>query len=206
MIELFLRAGYDGVIITDHFSDYNPIFTRPGSWLEKTDRFWEGYEDFREAAAREGLAVFPGLELTFRGDPNDYLIYGLSRQWIREHSSFHHWTLESFAANVDRREVLIVQAHPFRFGMIPRTSPVVDGIEVYNGNARHDSGNPSALEWARTRELLQTSGSDFHKPEDCGRGGMVFPRRIDGIEDFIVQVREGSASLVWEGESTLACC
>ncbi len=55
----------------------------------------------------------------------------------------------------------------------------LDGVEVYNGNPRHDSRNHHALNFAKQYpQLIETSGSDYHQLGDLASGGMIFPRKL----------------------------
>ena len=47
-----------------------------------------------------------------------------------------------------------MQAHPFRTGLTREDPALLDGVEVFNGNARHDSHNDDALRFARENGLL----------------------------------------------------
>jgi len=55
---------------------------------------------------------------------------------------------------------------------------LIDGVEIYNGNPRHNSSNHLALEYARKNGLKMLSGSDFHQVQDAARGGIIVDERI----------------------------
>jgi histidinol phosphatase-like PHP family hydrolase len=67
---------------------------------------------------------------------------------------------------------------------------------VFNGNPRHNSQNPLALQYARQHGLLMSSGSDAHQVEDVGRGGLRTEKRITDLSMLKTVLREGSATLV----------
>lgn len=71
--------------------------------------------------------------------------------------------------------MVIIQAHPCRVGMSLANPSLLDGVEVYNGNKRHDSHNSLAREFAKKHGLKMTSGSDTHQIEDLARGGIMLP-------------------------------
>ncbi|MDA3939693.1 MAG: transposase [Spirochaetia bacterium] len=196
VVSMYKEAGYDGIIITDHFSNYYPVMRSTLSWKEKVDTFFMGY-DLAEAHGNVcGLTVLPGLELTFDNDPNDYLVYGISKSWLYEHEDIIAENIEYFAGLISNTNALIVQAHPYRPGMRPRKPPHIHGIEVYNGNQRHDSGNEKALKHAEHYSLIQTSGSDFHQAEDCARGGMELKQAISTIDEFIDILKKDKPNLI----------
>jgi predicted metal-dependent phosphoesterase TrpH len=189
MVSIYKKAGYQGIIITDHLSQYYPVMRSSLSWREKIDSFFTGYEAARSAGDREGLTVMPGFELSFADAPNDYLVFGISREWLYEHKDITKSSIEEFSRLIKGKEALIVQAHPYRPGLIPRKPGHIHGVEVFNGNARHDSQNNKALAYARENGLIQTSGSDAHQREDCARGGMIFSSPVNSIEDFVSRLK-----------------
>ena len=88
----------------------------------------------------------------------------------------------------------MIKAHPFRNHMTISVLDYIDGIEVFNGNPRHDSRNDIAMQWANRNRLLKTSGSDFHQIEDLARGALVTNQPIENGAQLIEAIR-GSAGL-----------
>jgi hypothetical protein len=117
-----------------------------------------------------------GMELRFDENLNDYLVYGLTRNSQIE-QKLYRLGLKGFRKLTAGSGIVIVQAHPFRFGMIPASPELIDGIEVYNGNPRHDSKNRQAFEHAEAKGLKMISGSDFHRIGDEARGGVIVEDR-----------------------------
>lgn len=93
-----------------------------------------------------------------------------------------HYYEYYFETSVERtwesKNIIIIQAHPFRTNMIVASSEDIHGVEIYNGNCRHGSGNELALAYAKKHSLMMSSGSDFHEPENLARGGMLFEHDI----------------------------
>ena len=58
----YKEAGYQGVIITDHFCGGNTAMPKEGSWKERIDLYCKGYEDALEEGKKIGLDVFFGFE------------------------------------------------------------------------------------------------------------------------------------------------
>jgi len=196
LVSLYKMAGYQGLIVTDHLSTYCPIFQEPKPWKEKIDLFFTGYDLIKKIGESAGLVILPGFELTFNKAPNDYLVYGIDKAWLYRHENLLESSIEVFSREISGTDALIIQAHPFRKRLIPREKPHIHGIEVYNGNPRHDSQNTKAREYAEQRSLLSSSGSDFHQEDDCCRGGMRFSKPVLNIEDFIFGVRSGNPELI----------
>ncbi|MDD4493426.1 MAG: PHP-associated domain-containing protein, partial [Eubacteriales bacterium] len=92
----------------------------------------------------------------------------------------------------DENNLLIYQAHPFRLGMKRAHPKFLDGVEVDNGNPRHNSKNELALEFARQNGLLMSSGSDFHRLEDIGTGGIILPEIPEDSRELVEMMRNSS--------------
>ena len=72
---------------------------------------------------------------------------------------------------------------------------LLHGVEVYNGNPRQESNNTCALAWAKKRDMIQLSGSDFHEVGDISSGILV--EKIPNSEDeFLDILRNGKYQLI----------
>ena len=174
-------AGYSGIVVTDHLSVSLPIFRRVDSWRERVRRFYSGYRRVRDAADRYDLVVYPGFELSFPNYPGrDYLVYGIDEELLAEMPdvcSLEPIEFKELASDVG---AVVFRAHPFRNLNSTISPEYIDGLEVFNGNPRHDSHNELALAFvadhaathASTNGLLISSGSDAHRLEDIARGGI----------------------------------
>ena len=103
VVKLYASMGYDGLVISDHLHAYtfkrkilneNPQAT----WEEKVDCFLKGYKAaLKEAENHPGFKVYLGCELRFDEFDNDYLIYGLSEEKLRDMKDIHEKeTFEGF--------------------------------------------------------------------------------------------------------------
>lgn len=177
-------SGFDGVVITDHFTEAC-LDRFPSGWPQRMDAFLAGYRTALCAGKEAGLRVFCGIEFRSHESSNDYLVFGVTPQFLYEHPELPGFTVAQLRRLADDTGLLVVQAHPFRDHMTREDPALLDGVEVYNGNARHDSRNGLALRFARENGLLMFSGSDHHQTEDRGRGGMVLPREPRDEADLV---------------------
>ncbi len=168
-IQMFREKGYDAVVITDHFSKSVLGGPEDHPWTEVKETFLTGYRNAKEASVQMGgIRVFLGMEIRFPCDNNDYLVYGMDEEFFERYPWLYMEDLKKMREVADKEGLALVQAHPFRKGCFPGDVKLLHGIEVYNGNPRHDSHNSQALELAETYHLVQTVGSDFHRAEDLG--------------------------------------
>jgi len=177
-IKDYKEAGYDGVVITDHFNDY-VLESFNGNDRERVRCYLEGYHRAKEAGVTLGIEVLFGIETCLIGSHDDFLIYGVTPEFLYEYPKLYEMSLEKLYERVHEAGGLVIQAHPFRGYCQIRNPKFLDGIEIFNGNPRHDSRNHLAIDFVtKHSQLIQTSGSDYHETEDVARGGMEFTMNI----------------------------
>jgi len=159
-----IAKGYDAMVVTDHFNEdaSRAVMGNLAGWEARVDHFLRGYRAAK-AAAPAGFLVLLGMELRFmdRGI-SEYLVYGFDEKFLYEHVGIDRLDIEAFSKLARKNGLLVVQAHPFRWGMTLTRAQWLDGLEVYNGNSHHQSHNEFAALWARKHGLLALSGSDYH--------------------------------------------
>ena len=192
-VKKYLDLGYRGIIITDHFYRGNCAVNRGLEWKQWVHNFCKGYENAREEGSRRGLDVFFGWEETFERD--DYLIYGLDKDWLLDHPEVTRWTRKEQFNEVRRYGGCVVQAHPFRasnyINYVRLFSGYVDAVEAANaGNECTDD----ALAWAYAKRIKvpATAGSDIHYVGDISSGtafGVYLKKKIKTIGDYVEAIR-----------------
>lgn len=185
MVRLYKEAGYQGIIITDHY--YNHYFNELGEipWKEKADCYLSGFRAASEEGKRIGLKVILGIELSFQeNNNNDYLIFGIDESFIYENPELYKMTLKTFRESIQGQNIFIFQAHPFRKGVKPAPPILLDGVEIFNANPRHESHNDLAYSFAKENNLIMLNGSDAHRIEDVGGGGIYLKEEISNSKEF----------------------
>ncbi len=187
---VYKAAGYTGIIITDHFFGGNTAVDRELPWEERIDLFWKGYEDAKEEGDKIGLDVFFGLEQNIHHD--EYLIYGLTKEYMKAHPEMEHWTRREQLEEVHKAGGCVIQAHPFRMrdymDRIRLGLHFCDGIEVANaGNSPLDDAR--AWRYGREFNLLMTAGSDNHCGANWPLYGVVLENRLTSIADYVKIIR-----------------
>lgn len=188
MADLYQRANYTGIVITDHY--YDGFFASVGgSWENQVDAYLEGYEKAYKQGRKIDLEVLLGLELRFAGTSEDFLVYGVDRNFLLAHPRLDQYELSSFYQLAQKHRLLVVQAHPYRHGLDVASPEFLDGIEVFNGNPRHNSNNDQALNYALRHDLIQIACSDAHRYEDVARAGIELPTKIKTSAELVVALR-----------------
>ena len=185
VVKLYQQAGYQGVVITDHFCEQFFESLPASSWRDKVRQYLAGYLAAREAGEKLGVDVLHGIEIRLAGSANEYLVYGVTEEFLLAHPQLYNLQLAELYQLTKANGMLLYQAHPFR-PYIERADPkLLDGVEVFNGNPRHQSQNHLALAFADTHGLLKISGSDFHQVVDLGIGGVVLRDRAASSQDLV---------------------
>lgn len=194
----YLKAGYHGVAITDHFNwaTYRYLQFDRLKPEDISKAFLEGYYRVREMGEKLGLKVYKGAEFRFNGSDNDYLVFGYGDHLLLEPEMVFRDGLEVFSPRCRAEGGLIIQAHPYRNACTPGESGFLDGVEVLNRNTDWDNHNDWALAFAEKNDLLQTSGSDCHTPDQIGRGGILSQTLPENDEEFVALLRSGAFALI----------
>ena len=136
------------------------------------------------------------MEISFYSSPNDYLVYGVTEDFIKNNGDLMAMKPKQFAKLARENGLIFLQAHPFRRGMEIENWEILDGYEIFNGNPRHNSCNDIAELWAKKHQkAILTSGSDFHEKEDAGSGGIYFQTLIRTNEELLRELRSGNYRL-----------
>ncbi len=189
VVAYYKSLGYRGIVITDHMNTYKMKKKSLTTIEEKADYLLKGY---REAKKYENpdFTVLLGMELEFADIESDFLIYGLDEALLYRYHFDLFRNLEEFRPVADEHNLLIFQAHPFRFDMTVQDPALLDGMEVYNGNPGHHSNNDIAAIWAEKYGLRKTSGSDFHGDiTNAPTGGILFKRPVNDEKQLVKELR-----------------
>jgi hypothetical protein len=187
----YKEKGYSGIIVTDHFYNGNCSIPRSLPWKEWVNRFFQGYEEAREEGERQGLDVFFGWEETF-DSCDDYLVYGLDKDWLMDHPEARTWTRGEQYRAVKEAGGCVVQAHPFRqryyIAKVVLSTGCVDAVEAANGGNSDSSFDALAFRYAKKLNKPMTAGTDIHDVSNIYFGdifGVYFNRKLDSIKDYV---------------------
>lgn len=202
------KAGYTGITVTDHFFYGNSCVNRSLSWMDWVEGYAKGYEDAKKEGDRLGLQVFFGWEAGYKG--TEFLIYGLSKEWLLTHPEIKDATIEEQFQLVGKDGGMVIHAHPYREEFyIPeiRLFPeYIHGVEVKNAThsnrrsrSHYDPDQDAlALAYAQNYGFPMIAGSDIHNT-DLLLGGVAFARKIKDEKDFVKAVLGKETYLLLNG-------
>lgn len=187
-VRLFKEAGYDTVIVSDHFSPHH--FKKLGehlSFAEKVDKLCDAYLEAKAEGDRIGLTVLFSVELSFH--KNHYLLYGVTREFLKLREDIFDIDIDELYAHLKAHGITIIQAHSHRAEKCVPHPHHVDGFEI-NFNLRKDNYNERTVKVAKEYNLPLTIGSDAHRPEDVGVSATLSEEKIESIEQYLRLVFE----------------
>ena len=198
LLSAYRDAGYSGICVTDHynrttFKYLERDITQPGGHAEA---FLLGVRRMRRVADKYGIHIYEGLELRVDGIDNDYLCFGVPHDMLEDPEAVFSAPFATFSEEARARGAFIIQAHPFRPGCAPADPALLDAVEVCNTCIRHNSHNDLALAFAKEHGLIQTSGSDCHRPEDPAKGGIEAEELPEDEQGLIALLRSRNYRLI----------
>ena len=195
LVRMYQGAGYRTLIITPH---YNFFYLSRVSmdWNERIDYMFVGYKKAKALGDQIGMNVLYGIEITLRATTTDFLIYGITEEFLRENVDLYEYTIDELVRLCRENDFLIVQAHPFRTGMHLAPIEYKLPIEVYNGQHYLNPRNDMAAAYAKKHNLIGISGSDFHHDHGLGTGGIITKHEIKTIENFIDTVLNNDFEII----------
>lgn len=196
MVDFYIKSGYAGMVVTDHFYHGNTAPDRFLPWEDFVAAYSQGYLDAREAAKSRNFDVFFGVEVKGKGS-DEYIVLGPSPEWYAEHPELRDSVGTEFLSIVRGAGAFVIHAHPYRERsyMLRKTIPLfpdyVDAIEVRNcGNLIEFDRR--AYEYAVELGLPMTGGSDNHNANlpDPSLSGVTLPFRPRSLSELIEAIRE----------------
>ena len=192
---LYKKAGYGGICITDHY--VREYFERhSGSWEQKVRAFTHGFDNARLEGERFGLTVVLGMELRLDGSANDYLAFGVTKEFLLANPRLYSLKLREVKELLSENRLLLFQAHPFRPWMTRADGSLLDGAEVFNGHPFHESRNHKALAFAQKNNLMMLAGSDCHETTGVGTSGILTETLPGTSAELAELIRSGKYSLI----------
>jgi len=207
MVYTYHKAGYDGLVLTDHFIFGNTSVDRDLPWEERAACYYQAYLDAKKAAEGLDFDVIFGIEHAY-GDGKEMLIYGVELDFLLANPDIPEITIDELVDRVHSVGGVVIQAHPYRdryyvnMAVGPRDD-IVDGVEVYNaGNLPGE--NVQALELTeRMGGCIITSGGDVHCADDdnrVGKAGVLLPFRAHDSYEFAQALKRREHGWMVHGE------
>lgn len=181
MITAYKKAGYAGVVVTDHFISGNTAVDRSLPWDELVTAYAGAYLTGREFAEKEDFDLLFGIEEGY-GDGKEFLAYGIEPQFVIDRPFLKYAPVDVWAKEIHSVGGFIAYAHPFRdreYIKNPTAIPdlsIVDGVEAYNFCNKPED-NKKAVDYFKGKTLL-IAGSDMHSTDFSDSFGIELKERV----------------------------
>lgn len=207
MVAAYAKAGYSGIVITDHFICGNTCVPRSLEWTKRIDAYFSAYERAAKAAKEfKDFTVFFGAEYAYAAG-HEILIYGAEKKFLYEHPEIENADIFALCELLKKNGCLVISAHPFREReyndfSVPAELPCADGAEIYNSH-NSDSENQRALNYVAENSLIPSSGGDIHDAADrnIGLAGIETEKKIKSSDELISVLRAGNYRVLAKGKS-----
>lgn len=195
LVYAYQKAGYAGLVLTDHFIYGNTAVPQDLPWAERMQRYYDAYLDAKAVADPLDFDIIFGIEHAY-GDGKEVLIYGVELDFLLANPDIPDLTLDELVDRIHEAGGIVIQAHPYRdryyvnMAVGPRTD-IVDGIEVYNA-CNKPGEDVQTLPLLEQKDYIVTSGGDIHKADDqrIGHAGVVLPHRVKTSKEFADALKE----------------
>ena len=196
VVEKYVRLGYAGVFVTDHYLRGNSCVPKDLPYEERVARYFDGYRAVKKCAEGSGLSVFCGVEISHWG--TDFLFYGLSEKWYQDNPEIMTESPKEMCLRARNAGALVLQAHPYRerdyIDHIRLFPSEVEGIEIINA-AEGERSNDLAKRLAVAYDLNVSAGSDIHDAQLKVLAGVEFSTKLKSEQDFIERIRRGEGKV-----------
>lgn len=185
IVPLYSRAGYDCIVITNHFSTTSRKWFQENVGGDFCKSYFDTIKKGAELGEKLGLLVLGGFELRFDENSNDYLVYGMTEEMCRDCGKIFAMTPEEYGLFAKENGILFYQAHPFRNKITVVNPECLFGMEILNTHPRHDSRNDIASLWAEKYHLHKIAGSDCHQIQDVGTSFISTDQPVKNMGDLL---------------------
>ena len=202
LAQTLAREGIHAVALTNHFGPYHMnLFPSTEAFLEQ---YLSDYLALKEAAKKYDLTVIFGIELRFSENKNDYLVLGVEESDLSRIYDAVEGGLAHFRKVFANEDILILQAHPDRDGMVHADAELLDGAEIFNLYPGYNPHTAISAKWAKEEQLpIIVGGSDLHHPGGEGACLLRTRERPENAETLIEVLRSGDYALQIGGSIVL---
>ena len=189
LVHKYKELGYSTLVITDHYTEKLLTSENP---VEVVERFLQGYNTALLTGEKIGLKVLLGMEIRFTNEKEDYLVYGVTKEFLIANYDICKKNIIDLRKKLDESTIpyFISQAHPGRSTC--KYPTYLDGIEVFNAMNHQAEMNTIAENYSKEFNLIPTSGTDCHNSEIIGKGGISTLTPIITINDLIISLKRNN--------------
>lgn len=195
IINDYKKAGYGGIVITNHFSASNYVVDLIGeTHKEKLDYFFSLCDSVKKEGDIHGIKVFCGAEVR-DCDGTEYMLYGFKRNFLYDNKPLFTFNQKELFKKCEKEKIFMYQTHPFREGVTCGEPNYMHGAESFNGHFHHFNNNHKALDFTKKFNLIKMSGTDYHRPNQPLTSHMLIPDSVSNEFELVEFLMSGKAQL-----------
>lgn len=187
-VKIYANLGYHSIVISNHFFEGMRLRDNKKQCI---DAYLADYDMAVEAGEKYGVNVILGCEIRFKENANDYLLFGIDKEFLNFAYDSLNKGVDEFSKQFRCDNRLLIQAHPFRHGMTEVSPEYLDGIESFNMHPNHNSRVALASKYAKKYHLIETAGTDFHHLGHEGMAALLTQKEIKTSHDIVKVLRSG---------------
>lgn len=198
LIEDYKRANYGGVVITNHYSEYE--FKKHGfnNQRDYAKYYLDLIDKAMDLGEKKGIKVFYGAEVKLNERLTEYVLYGFTSEFLLDNANLYEFSQEQLFKIANQNDMLMYQSHPFREGVKVGNPKFMHGAEYFNGHFHHVNNNALAREFCEKNNLIKLSGTDFHDKDQPITAGIYIPKSINDSFELTRYIQNSEFSLIEE--------
>lgn len=205
LVQDYIRAGYGGVVITNHISKGSYDYHKGETHAEKVRFYYSMIDTLRERFKPFGVKVFWGSEIRLVPENGsifgeEFTVYGITERDMRDNKPFYTFTQEELFRFAEKRWLFMYQTHPFRDGVKSGNPRFMHGAESFNGHFHHDNHNDLAAEFCKKNRLIGLSGTDYHHEHQPITAGIYIPESVNTEDELIELLFKNEFGLIADAE------
>ncbi|MBQ3589674.1 MAG: hypothetical protein II980_04395 [Clostridia bacterium] len=84
IVNKYVAGGYTTLVLSNHFSSGTMRYNKAENWVDFVEKFVGAYEKLKKEAQGK-INILLGAELRFNENINDYLLYGITKEFLLAH-------------------------------------------------------------------------------------------------------------------------
>lgn len=194
-VDYYMGLGYSGMVICDHFYHGNTKISREFDWEKYISEYSMGYRRAKAEGDKRGFSVFFGIEQRFKDGNDEYVVLGLTPEWLIAHPEIRDMGRDRFFDIVREAGGFTIQAHPFREAPYMRDIRLVgnraDAVEVFN-SCNTEGSCKRAYEYAKNLGMKMVGGSDIHHSNFSKvHSGIAVEKKLHDVKELIEAIKSG---------------
>lgn len=191
----FSSQGYDGIMLTNHYSKKAFSDYPTQDFKERIDFFFSLYEQVKSECKNYGLKVFLGVEISSAPDGTEYILVGFDRSFLYENKNLYDLTQKQLFLLAEKYNLFMYQPHPARQGVKFGDPAFLHGAECFNSHWHHNNYNMLAEKFCKENNLIKVTGNDFHGPDQHIIGNVFIPDYVDDEKALAKYLKSGKCKI-----------